>query len=153
MGSVVIDDRLLAAVLLQQEPEGLAQLRRQGRLFTTGLWYHRLCRALAGGRVAGRLSSAVLGAPVEVATAALAAVVRLPAEIGLVSLRELAWPMGRAVTRHRLNLMSLEALCAAERLGATLCVAEANESPTLLAAASDVGVPVARLGVSARLGV
>jgi len=147
VATVVVDDRLLAAVLLRQEPEGLASVRRQGRLFTTGLWYHRLCRALAAGRVAGTLSSGFLKAPVDVATAALAAVVRLPAEVGLVSLRDLAWPMGRALTRHRLNVISLEALCATQRLGATLCLAEGNVSPALLAAASDLGLPVARLGV------
>ena len=147
MATVVVDDRLLAAVLLREEPEDLAAVRRQGRLFTTGLWYHRLCRALAAGRVAGTLSSSFLKVPVDVAAGALAAVVRLPAEIGLVSLRELAWPMGRALTRYRLNVMNLEALCAADRLVGTLCVAEGNESPGLLAAASDLGVPVARLAL------
>ena len=147
MATVVVDDRLLAAVLLREEPDNLARVRSQGRLFTTGLWYHRLCRALAAGRVAGRLSSSFLKAPVDVATAALAAVVRLPEEVGLVSLRELAWPMGRVLAGHRLNVLGLEAVCASQWLGATLCLAETNVSPALLAAASDLGVPVARLGV------
>jgi len=41
---IIIDDHLLLAVLLNEEP---ANLRHPGeQVFTTGLWYHRLCRAL-----------------------------------------------------------------------------------------------------------
>jgi hypothetical protein len=142
---VLIDDRLLLAVLLRREPGGLAKIRRHGALFTTGLWYHRLCRAVGGRRVSGQLSGALSAAPPEAATAALASVIELPAAIGLISLRDLAGPMGRMVHDHRLNLMGLEALCAARRVHATICVEERNDSPGLVAAAGEVGITVVQL--------
>jgi hypothetical protein len=142
---VIIDDRLLLAVLLRGERGGLAKLRRHGELFTTGLWYHRLCRAVGGRRVSGRLSGVLSEVPGDAATAALASVIELPAAIRLMSLRDLAWPMGRMVHDHRLNLMGLEALCAARRVKATICVEERNDSPGLVAAAADVGVTVVHM--------
>ncbi|MGH9040470.1 MAG: hypothetical protein ACRDZ3_09580, partial [Acidimicrobiia bacterium] len=131
--------------LRDREPAGVERERRRGRLFTTGLWYHRLCRALAAPRVVGQLSSALADAPPAVAAGALASVVELPDVVGLISLRELAWPMGQVLHRHRLNLITLEALCAARRVGATICLAEANDSPMLRAAARDLEVPVLAL--------
>jgi hypothetical protein len=51
---VVVDDHLLLLVLLGDEP---ADLRPPGtRIFTTGLWYHRLCRAVAQDAVAGAVT-------------------------------------------------------------------------------------------------
>jgi hypothetical protein len=71
-----------------------------------------------------------------VAAAAIEAVTRLPDSIGLLSLRELAWPMARLVDDGvRLNLMSLEALAAAEHLEAELGLAAADENPPLRTAA------------------
>ncbi|MBO0730787.1 MAG: hypothetical protein J2P57_16135 [Acidimicrobiaceae bacterium] len=60
----------------------------------------------------------------------------LPDSIELLSLRELAWPMARLIDDGvRLNLMSLEALAAAEQLRGDLCLGVADENPPLLAAA------------------
>jgi hypothetical protein len=60
----------------------------------------------------------------------------LPESIGLMSLRELAWPMTQLLQDGvRLNLMSLEALAAAEDQRAELCLAAADENPQLLDAA------------------
>ena len=70
------------------------------------------------------------------AAAGIEAVTRLPDSIDLLSLRELAWPMARLVDDGvGLNLMSLEALAAAEHLNAELCLAVADENPPLLATA------------------
>jgi hypothetical protein len=64
------------------------------------------------------------GIGTETARATIAAVLALPQDIGLVSLRDLAWPMAaRLADRARLNLLSLEALAAAEFLSARLCLA------------------------------
>ena len=72
---------------------------------------------------------------------------RLPDSIDLVSLRELAWPMARLVDDGvRLNLMSLEALAAAEYLAAELCLAVADENPPLLAAAQARTIGISLLG-------
>ena len=130
----VVDDHILLRILLDDEPP---ELRPGGaRVFTTGLWYHRLCRSLGDRSVSGVFSRALGRAEPTVATGAIEAVTRLPDSIELVSLRELAWPMARLVNDGvRLNLMSLEALAAAEYLEAELCLAIADENPSLLAAA------------------
>jgi hypothetical protein len=88
--------------------------------------------------------SRVLGrvAP-PVAVAAAAAVTELPAHVGLLSRRGLAWPMARLVDQgFWLNLLSLEALAAAEGAGTERCVATADENPQLPRAAADRGTPV-----------
>jgi hypothetical protein len=132
----VVDDHLLLRILLDDEPHELRP--GGGRLFTTGLWYHRLCRSLGDRSVVGAFSRALGRADPPVAAAAIEAVTRLPASIDLLSLRELAWPMARLVDDGvRLNLMSLEALAAAEHLEAELCLAVADENRPLLAAAQD----------------
>jgi hypothetical protein len=52
--TVVVEDHLLLRILLDDEP---ADLRRSGaRLVATGLWYHRLCRAMAIPTLVGSLS-------------------------------------------------------------------------------------------------
>jgi hypothetical protein len=130
---MVVDDHLLLRILLDDEP---TELRPTGaRVFTTGLWYHRLCRALSNPRVHGALSRRLDHAGLSVAAATVRAITALPETIGLVSLRELGWPMARLVEDRGLNLLSLEALAAAEHLDAELCLAAVDENPRLLSAA------------------
>ncbi len=130
----VVDDHLLLRILLDDEPQELRP--GGGRVFTTGLWYHRLCRSVGDRSVVGVFSRALGRADPSVGAAAIEAVTRLPDSIELLSLRELAWPMARLVDDGvRLNLMSLEALAAAEHLKADLCLASVDENPPLLAAA------------------
>lgn len=140
MSNMVVDDHLLFRILLDDEPP---ELRVSGaQIFTTGLWYHRLARALGHRAVAGTLSRSLGSADPTIAASAIGAVTTLPDTIGLLSLRELAWPMARLLDHGvRLNLLSLEALAAAERLGAELCLAVEDENPPLLAAARDRGRP------------
>lgn len=137
---IIIDDHLLLAVLLNEEP---ANLRYPGeQVFTTGLWYHRLCRALGDRAVTGALSRSLGRVDPVVATSAVRSATALPETIALLSLRELAWPMARLLDEGvRLNLMSLEALAAAEHQGAELCLAAIDENPQLLAAAATRGTP------------
>jgi hypothetical protein len=131
---LVVDDHLLLRILLDDEPQELRP--SGGRVFTTGLWYHRLCRSLGDRSLLGVFSRALGRADFPVAAAAIEAVTRLPDSIDLLSLRELAWPMARLVDDGvRLNLMSLEALAAAEHLEAELCLAAVDENPPLLTAA------------------
>jgi hypothetical protein len=142
---VVIDDHILLAILLGDEPSGLR--RSAGRLVTTGLFYHRLCRALTNTAVVGSLSRSLGIAEPELATAAVRAASSLPENIGLVSLRDLAWPMANLLADGvRLNLLALEALAAAELLGAELCLAAVDDNPTLRSAAEVRGVAVRLLG-------
>lgn len=137
----VIDDHLLLDVLLDDEPDGL---RGPGeRLYTTGLWYHRLCRAVAKPGVVGALSRRLGGVDEAVASAAVRAMLTLPDEIGLVSLRDLSWPMAQLLMdAGPLNLLTLEALAAAERLGARIGLSERDLNPPLVVAAAARGVPL-----------
>jgi hypothetical protein len=138
---LVVDDHLLLRILLGDEPPGLRP--RGGQVFTTGLWYHRLCRALADPTVTGTMSRSLGNADPGLGAAAVRGVTALPDTIGLTSLRELAWPMAQLIDDGvRLNLMSLEALAAAERLDASICLAEADENRPLLGAAGQRGVPI-----------
>lgn len=138
---LIVDDHLLLRILLEDEPSELRP--HGGRVFTTGLWYHRLCRSLGYRSVTGVFSRALGDADPVVAATAIEAVTSLPDSIELLSLRELAWPMARLVNDGvRLNLMSLEALAAAQHLGAELCLAVADENPPLLAAAEVRTTPV-----------
>lgn len=141
MGAVVIDDHLLLRILLGDEP---AELRpRGGTISTTGLWYHRLCRALADQTVTGAMSRSLGHVEAQTAAGAVRAIIELPESIGLTSLRSLSWPMASLISSGvRLNLMSLEALAAAEHLGAEICLAAADHNPALHDAAKQRGVPL-----------
>jgi hypothetical protein len=137
----LIDDHLLLRILLDDEPSAL---RHAGvAIATTGLWYHRLCRALADQTVVGSMSRRLGTADDTVAASVLGAVIELPDTIELVSLRHLGWPMGELVRAGaRLNLLSLEALAAARQLSADVCLADADDNDPLRAAAADFGVAV-----------
>lgn len=139
--TVLVDDHLLLRVLLDDEPP---TLRPAGAIIaTTGLWYHRLCRALTGPAVVGSMSRRLGAVNEDLAAQAVAAVIELPATIELLSLRTLGWPMGQLVGEPaRLNLLSLEALAAAHHLEAEVCLAAADDNPPLRSAASALGVPV-----------
>jgi hypothetical protein len=142
---VIVDDHLLLQILLDEEPP---DFRIPGaRIFTTGLWYHRLCRAVSGHEVTGAMSRHLGRADPVVAASTTGAIIRLPETIGLISLRDLGWPMAQLLRDGvRLNLMSLEALAAAESQRAELCLAAADENPQLLDAARSRGTPARLVG-------
>ena len=136
-----MDDHLLLRVLLHDEPPSL---RPAGAaIATTGLWYHRLCRALATDAVRGSMSRQLGAVDDAVAADVLAAVIELPDTVELVSLRTLGWPMGELVQGGaRLNLLSLEALAAAKHLSAEVCLAAVDDNEPLRTAASSFDVVV-----------
>jgi hypothetical protein len=138
---VVVDDHLLLRLLIDDEPPAL----RPGgaRVFTTGLWYHRLCRALASTTVSGAMSRQLGNVPADIAAGIVSAVTELPDTIGIVSLRTLAWPMASLIADGaRVNLLTLEALAAALHLDAEICLAAADTNPPLVAAAAARGISV-----------
>ncbi|MBI2709794.1 MAG: hypothetical protein HYX34_08870 [Actinobacteria bacterium] len=141
MSALVLDDHLLLRVLLDDEP---ASLRPRGAaLATTGLWYHRLCRAVADEAVIGSMSRRLGAVDDAVAADVLNAVIELPDSIELVSLRTLGWPMGELVhAGAQLNLLSLEALAAARNLSADICLAAVDDNAPLRATAKKFGVSV-----------
>ncbi len=138
--AVIVDDHLLVRILLHDEPPSL---RPGGApLLTTGLWYQRLCRTIGAAAVATSLARHLGGAGSSIALAAVRAATTLPETVGLLSWRELAWPVSRLMTEGlRLDLLSLEALAAAEQRGAELCLASTDDNPLLLAAAAARSTP------------
>lgn len=137
----MVDDHLLLRLLLGDEPP---DLRTPGTtIATTGLWCHRLCRALADQAVVGSMAKRLGAFDDDIAVGALASVVELPETVQLVSLRTLGWPMAELVhAGARLNLLSLEALAAARHLDAEICLAEQDDNDPLRAAASSLGVTI-----------
>ncbi len=80
-------------------------------MFTTGLWYHRLCRALRDQTVTGAMSKSLGNVDAHIASEVVRSVIELPPSIGLTSLRTLGWHMADLVASgSRLNLLSLEDL-------------------------------------------
>ncbi|WP_419554639.1 hypothetical protein [Candidatus Poriferisodalis sp.] len=143
---VLVDDHILLRMLLGEEPRELRP--RGGGVATTGLWYHRLCRALSDQAVVGSMSRRLGGVSPEVAAEVIAAVIELPASIELVPLRAIGWPMGELVRDGaRLNLLSLEALAAARFLDAEICYAQANENEPLIDAAHTHAIPIRSLQI------
>ena len=141
---ILVDDHLLLQLLLGREP---AELRPAGStVATTGLWYHRLCRALSSATVTGSMSRQLGQVDPALAAAAVHAVVEMPEAIDLVSLRSLGWPMAMLLSGgERLNLLSLEALAAAIELGADIYLAQSDDNAPLREAATRHGVVVRTL--------
>ncbi len=144
MSTLLVDDHLLLRILLDEVPPELRPIEAQ--IATTGLWYHRLCRALNDHAVIGSMSRR-LGVDQTVAARVVGAVTELPDTVTMLSLRTLGWPMGELVgAGARLNLLSLEALAAAVRLDADICLAEDDRNEPLRKVAAELGVTVRAVG-------
>jgi hypothetical protein len=111
----LIDDQILGQVLRGRTPRTLASKE----LYTTGYWYIRLCQAVLGvNERAGVLSRPFAELVPELREKAIGAVLQLPSDIGLISLRELAPTIAQLRQHHQLNTLGIEALAAATHLGA-----------------------------------
>ncbi len=143
MTTIVVDDHLLRDVLAGQRASDLGGLAT--RLATTGLWLFRLSSSFANPSIAGKLSAPVLGLPAEQQAQFRAQLVVLPAEIDVLHLRNLAWPMAELQQRHRalghhLSAAMVEALAAAHELEAGIAVSKDDVGPGLMAAANEDGI-------------
>jgi hypothetical protein len=115
--NVLIDDQLLGRVLRGDVPEVLIG----AELFTTGYWYVRLCQAaLSTTDHPGALSGPIQALPAERRASAIAAVLALPDEIGLLSLRTLGPVIGQLRQHYELNILAIEVLAAARQLDASV---------------------------------
>jgi hypothetical protein len=132
----LVDDQLLGRVLRGEAPPDPG-----AEVFTTGHWYARLCQAVlnASGRT-GVLSTPFAALPELQRSQAIYGLLELPQEIGLLSLRELGPVIGQLRARHDLNILSMEALAAATRLGAAVFLSA--PSPRLEAALETEGAEV-----------
>jgi hypothetical protein len=115
MSVALIDDQLLGQVLRGKVPKALASKQ----LYTTGHWYVRLCQAVLGAHDrSGKLSGPFSELPSDLRYSAVNALLELPEEIGLLSLRALGPEIAQLRHNHRLNILSIEALAAASHLHA-----------------------------------
>jgi hypothetical protein len=115
MSNALIDDQLLGKVLRGQTPKFLDSKS----LHTTGYWYVRLCQAVLGAQDRlGTLSGPFAELPEALRRSAMSAVLELPSEIGLVSLRELGPVIAQLRGDHQLNILNIEVLAAATHLNA-----------------------------------
>jgi len=129
----LIDDQLLGVVLRGGLPP-LADVP----VATTGLHYFRLCQAVLASRaVDGVLSAPFNGLPTDLRQRAMLALIQLPEELQLVSLRDLAPLIGRLRSRHDLNLLGMELLAASIHLDAEVFLSA--PSPRLEAALRSEG--------------
>ena len=141
MKAALIDDQLLSRVLLGRAPRTFSSKR----LYTTGYWYVRLCQAALGADERnGVLSQPFRNLPPNLRAGARAALLELPDEIGLLSLRDLGPTIAELRNRHQLNILGIEALAAASRLGAQVYLSAT--SPLLERALSLEDIEVKVLG-------
>lgn len=126
--TLLVDDQLLSLVLRGEQLP--ATLEAGGAIFTTGHWYVRLCQAALGASErSGVLSGPFAALPPGRREQALGALLQLPNEIGLVSLRTLGPVIAHLRSRHQLNILAMEALAAAVHLDSS--VALSSRSPPL----------------------
>lgn len=121
----LVDDQHLSNVLRNgHRPEGFG---RGDSLYTTGCWYVRLCQAvLSAARRPGVLSGPFEMLPEDQRNRAVVALMELPADIGLVSLRELGPVIGRLRRDHTLNVLGMEALAVSVKLKAHVLLSVAS---------------------------
>jgi hypothetical protein len=127
--TVLLDDHLLRDWMVGPD----AALRRAiggEDVASTNLWYARLCRSAArvsGGALVGRLS-------IEQRRALVASLVALPADVTIVPMRDVAWPMGALTAEHSgLSTLGAEAVVAAEVLDARILTSSLDDGPGIRA--------------------
>ena len=134
--SVLIDDRLLLAYLLDAE----LTLPKRAELHTTAYWYYRACRAAVAGS-AGQLSGPFRALPADEQARAVQGLLQLPARIGLPDSRRLVPEMAEVARRHPpLHLLNVEATAAARLLGASVLLSPPAARGILPAALTDEGI-------------
>lgn len=143
MTAVVVDDHLLRDVLTGERPADLGGVASS--LATTGLWLFRLSSAWAAPKRVRKLTAPIAALTADQQAEFVAQLIALPANIEVVHLRQLAWPMARLQQRHqaegrRLSAAMVEALAAAHALGAPLAVSRHDVGPNLKAAAEHDGI-------------
>ncbi len=143
MTKALLDDHLLRDFLASDVGTALALVLRDHELATTNLYLYRLSKSVVSAR-----GGALTGSWSPERRRALGRVLlALPAEVEVVPMRLLTYRMAEISSAHRVSTLGAEAVAAAERLGATLCVWDGDDGPAIRAAAAGVGaryVAVAR---------
>jgi hypothetical protein len=142
---ILVDDRLLFAVLAESAEPTVAPFidtADRGEMFTTGTWYWRLARSVAGpGR--GSLSRTLNALSDAERIRVRLSLEVLPLRIGLLSVRRLVPVM--AALPGQLNLLTAEVVAAAIVLDAPIAVT--TDSDLLDWTAAQVGVDVRKVAL------
>lgn len=105
---------------------------------TTNLWYAWRCESAPG----ATSSALLVHLPAAERQALVAALVKLPAAVTVVSMRELAWRMGVLVSEHTgVSTLGSEAVAAAEVLGARVPRRAATTAPASRQCCEQLGIP------------
>ncbi len=131
---LLVDDRLLLSILLDDRSSELKAVMRRRPIYTTGHWYYRLCHAMQSTEFTGALSGPIKRAPEVIQRRVTQSLVRLPDDIGMLSMRDYAMTMAELSQSHRLNILSLEALAASVILPAEVALSASGVNPALLSA-------------------
>jgi hypothetical protein len=126
---------LLRDLLADEVSESLGRVLVTHEPATTNLYYLRLCRSVVSAR-GGQLTGAWSPEPRRALGRAL---VTLAADIEVVPMRMLAFPMAELADQHRLSALGAEAVAAALHLDAPLCVWAGDDGPAIRAAAAAKG--------------
>lgn len=134
--TVLLDDHLLRDWMVGADPDLRRAVRREA-LATTNLWYARLCKSAA--RAA---RGALIGdLPTAERQALVAGLVKLPDDITVVPMHDLAWRMGVLVSeRTGLSTLGSEAVAAAEVLDARVLASSRDDSPGIRLTCEQLGL-------------
>jgi hypothetical protein len=134
--TLVLDDHLLRDWMTGPDRDLRTAVNGES-LATTNLWYARLCKsaARAGTRaLLGNLN------PSE-REALVAALIKLPNDITVVPMRQLAWRMGVLVSiQTGLSTLGSEAVAAAELLDARVLTSSRDDSPGIRSCCGRLGI-------------
>jgi hypothetical protein len=136
VSQVVIDDHLLRDVLGGEQGRRLARLVDTNELATTNLYYVRLCKSVIAAR-GGKLTG---GWTADRRRELGRRLLDLPASILILPMRLIAYRMAELAESQKVSTLGAEAVAAAERLGASLCVWEGDDGPGIRDAASATGI-------------
>ena len=135
MTRAVLDDHLLRDLLAGDVPDQLTRLLADHEPATTNLYLYRLCRSVvsaAGGRLTGSWGS-------ERRRALGSQLVVLSDDVEVVPLQFIAFRMAELAGTHRISTLGAEAVAAAERLAAPLCVWAGDDGPGIRTAVAATG--------------
>lgn len=130
MTRAVLDDHLLRDLLADNLPNELQRILVDHEPATTNLYLYRLCKSVVSAR-GGTLTGSW---DVEKRRALGARLVALPDDVEVVPIRLLVFRMAEIADDHRISTLGAEAVAAAERLEAPLCVWKGDDGPGIRAA-------------------
>lgn len=133
---VVLDDNLIRDHLTGRQTERLVALLAEHTPATTNLYLYRLVRSAMAAR-GGQLTR---DWPAGERRALAGRLASSAATIEIVPMQGLIARMAELSTAHRLSTLGAEAVAAAERLDAALCVTERDDGGGIRAACAAVGV-------------